>query len=457
MGHTNFDAHWLAEAIRLREARDGRLDDDAPLPAPPSGGADFEARALARAKMLAERLGWPAQIDGWYGNARLSMLLLAGLATTSGAALALAVVGDGTRPVNLAWALLGLLGVHALSLLLWLASFAATPSAGGALGRLWLAMTRRLPLAGQGPELGTALARTLARRGLARWLFGMVSHGLWTLLLASALLSLLVLFSLRRYGFAWETTILAPAVLATFVDTLDALPALLALGAPDPATLETVQSDPARAAWARWLMACVAIYGLLPRAVLWIWCRQRWRSAGRALRIDLSLPDNLLLRERLMPDHTARGVTDPAPLAIEGPRVPTANLDAGAGGALVGVEIGDGLEWPPTFERPLKLLERIETREDRRRILATLAESPPRRLLVAFDARLSPDRGSFALLADLAARAGTCAAWLLRPADRLDPARLLHWRDGLVAAGLPAERVIVDPRAAALWLEHADG
>lgn len=452
-----FDAHWLAEAVRLREARAGRLDDAALLPALRAEHDGFEPRALARAEALAGRLGWREALDQWHGHARLTALLLAALASSSGAALAYATLGDPGRPVNLVWALLGLLGMHLLSLALWLAGLlAGRGTTGAALGRLWLGLVRRVPVARKIPELGQALARLLAHDHLARWLFGMLSHGLWALLLCSALLTLLALFSLRRYGFVWETTILPPGALGTLIGLLDLAPRLVGLGAPDPATLDALPADGVRAAWARWLLACVALYGLLPRVLLWAWCRQRWHAAERGLHLDTRLPDVLLLRQHLTPDHGGARIADPAPASIGNAHLAQPSLSASAGGALLGVELGPDLAWPPPLARPLKMLQRIETRADRQRALDRLAADPPRRLLVAFDARLSPDRGSYALLAQLAAHAGSTAACLLHPASAVDEARLQHWREGLEDVGLPAALVLTDLAAATLWLEHAD-
>lgn len=455
MPTAHFDAHWLAEAIRLREARDGRLDDDA-LPAHAfAAEPGFERRALARAAALAERLRWPEALAEWHRNARICLLGLLALATTSGAGLALAVLGDPGRPVNLVWALVGLLGMHLVSLALWLAgSVGHGAGGGGALGRFWLSLSARIPAARRTPDLIAALPRLLARNGLARWLFGMVSHGLWASLLLSALLSLLALFSVRRYGFIWETTILDADAVRAVVDALALLTRPLGFAPPDAGTLVgAIQADADRRAWAHWLVGCVAIYGLAPRLALWAWCRRRWRAASASLTIDLSLPDNLLLRERLMPDRAALGISDAAPAALVEPAAPRVRIDSASGSALLGIELGEGLGWPPALGKPLSLIERIETREDRRAALSAIASNPPRRLVVACDARLSPDRGTFALIAELVAHAERCLVWLMLPPGVDAGARLGHWREGLARMGFAADSVVSDSEAARLWLE----
>ncbi|MCB1954842.1 MAG: DUF2868 domain-containing protein [Rhodocyclaceae bacterium] len=455
MARARFDAFWLAEAIRLRELREGRVDDAAVLPALEKLDG-FDARVLARAETLATRLGWHTALDRWHAHARLATWLFAALACSSGAALAWTAIGDGSQPVNLVWALLGLLGMHLLSLALWtFGMLRGGGESGAALGRLWLRLVRRVPESNQVPDLAPALGRLLARQGLGRWLFGMLSHGLWTLLLGCALMTLVALFSLRRYGFVWETTILSPDTLATWIATLDALPAAAGFGAPDLTGLTELAALPDRAAWARWLMACVALYGLLPRLLLWAWCRRRWAAGARALRIDLGEPDNLMLRRHLMPEHGATRIADPAPAAIAGQHLPAPRIDASAGAALVGVELGPDLPWPPSLGHPLRLLARVDSRGERQAVTEQLAGSPPRRLLVAFDARISPDRGTIALFARLAAHAGQAAAWLLDPGGG-DPERPGLWREALIEFGLPASRIIASDEAALLWLEHDD-
>ena len=459
MASAHFDAHWLAEALRLREQRSGRLDDAALRDELARLPADFETRALARARALAHGLGWDSALSLWHRNARLSLLGLAALASTSGAGLALATLGDAARPVNLVWALGGLLGMHALALILWLFGMASGgAAAGGALGQAWLGLTRRFTPTAAGAELAAALPRLLARNRLVRWLLGMVSHGLWAVLLLSALLTLLALLSVRRYTFVWETTLLDGAALSAVVEGLGALPALLGVATPDFSTLTSaLQDDPTRRAWAHWLVACVLCYGLAPRLLLWLFCRQRWRAAGQSLHIDLAAAGNLQLRQHLLPDHLALGVADPAPDHLVEARAPQVRLDTSAGSALVGVELGSGLAWPPALVRPLKLLERVETREQRRELLARLAVAPPRRLLVACDARLSPDRGSYALISELAACSGEFALWLMLPAAAAPGARLQHWREGLLQMGFAPQQIITDTAPALQWLEAVDG
>ena len=78
---------------------------------------------------------------------------------------------------------------------------------------------------------------------------------------------------------------------------------------------------------------------------------------------------------------------------------------------------------------------------------------PPARLVIACDPRRSPDRGSLALVAELARCAGATRVWLLpAPAgQQLDAERLDDWHVALNALHLPHSE-----QPALSWLEHGD-
>ena len=137
-------AHWLAELIRLREAHWGPLEDAAAVRRVRQQDADLPTRILARAALLAQRENLIPLVDKWRRSALAMLAALSLLAAISGAGAALGALGDGSRPVNVLWALAALLGLHALTFLLWLASFLLRASSVTGLGRLWLWATRKL-------------------------------------------------------------------------------------------------------------------------------------------------------------------------------------------------------------------------------------------------------------------------------------------------------------------------
>src|SRR3546814_17413282 len=92
----------------------------------------------------------------WRHGAALSLAILLLIAVIAGVASAAGALGDGTRPVNVLWAVGALLGVHALPFLLWLASFLLRPGSATGLGRLWLWATRQLARGPDAAQIGRA-------------------------------------------------------------------------------------------------------------------------------------------------------------------------------------------------------------------------------------------------------------------------------------------------------------
>lgn len=424
-------------------------------------GGELEDRILARALALGEREGLLDALRDWRGFERLGLLVVALLALVSGFGMALGVLGDGTRPVNVVWALGGLLGLHLFGLLIWLIGiWLGGRDAGGLLGKAWQWLARRM--ARRGPAVLLARARTefLGSAGLNRWALGAVTHLIWLLALLGALAGMLLLFMLRGYQFTWETTILSDDFFAALVGALGWLPGALGLDVPDAQTVQAsgagvVVAEEARRAWAQWLLGCVLVYGVVPRALLWAGCQAWFGRQRTALKLDLGLPGYLVVADRLMPASERIGITDPDHSASH----PTAGAQIHVPGAgaptLIGIELRPERPWPPLLARGVIDGGRIDDRRQRKDALARLAALPPARLLLACDARLSPDRGSLGLIAQLSACAADCRVWLV---DGAAPgtARLGHWMEGLAAQGFQPAQVISDEERALAWLAHGD-
>ncbi|MDX9969912.1 MAG: DUF2868 domain-containing protein, partial [Hydrogenophaga sp.] len=178
-----FDRRWLAETVRLQETRHGPLEDADAVRQARRAPPVLEARLLARADALARRDGLPGLVRQWNAHARWALLALALLALAGGAGSAVSVLGDGSRAVNVVWAIGGLLGLHGLMLVLWLAGLLLPAAGFGGLGQAWLWLTGRLMRDPKAALLPQALAGLLGRARLARWWLGAISHGVWTLAL----------------------------------------------------------------------------------------------------------------------------------------------------------------------------------------------------------------------------------------------------------------------------------
>ncbi len=295
----------------------------------------------------------------------------------------------------------------------------------------------------------------LQRQRLNRWLLGLLVHGLWLLAMVTALGMLLALLATRRYGFVWETTLLAADPFIHLTQALGALPSLLGFTVPDEAMIRASGDsqpalDLARQAWASWLLGVVLVYGLLPRLLLAGLCLWRWRQGRQRLALDLSLPGYAQLREALMPRSERIGVQDAAPEAL--PQFAAGQLESGSSGALlVGLELDDQHPWPPALPKSVTSAGVLDSRESRNHLLEQLSRFPPARLAIACDPRRSPDRGSLALLAELARNAGATRVWLLQaaPGEALDAQRLGDWHEALDRLGLA--HADTSPLT---WLEH---
>lgn len=437
-----FQRLWLSETIRLREEHAGPLEDAEANRQARAQGGDLAERIMHRALALARRDGqWPALLH-WLQGARLALLAMALLALLSGTGLALAALGNGQQPVNVFWALGSLLGLNLLLLVAWLLGLLLSRDNASALGRIWLWLSEKLARDASAAQLAPALLLMLQRQRLVRWGLGLLVHGLWSLAMLSALSSVLLMLATRRYGFVWETTILGSETFIALTQAIGTLPALLGFSLPDPELVRAsgdsaLASEAARQSWAGWLVGVLLVYGLLPRLLLALLCLWRWRAGQRALRLDVELPVYSLLRQRLQPDSERLGVYDAAPGALHQPQA-GAHAGQSSGALLLGIELDDSRSWPPRLPAGVADAGIIDSREQRRLLLEQLTRYPPQRLAIACDPRRSPDRGSLALLGELARCAGATRIWLLPPppGEALDSARLADWHQALEALQL---------------------
>ncbi|MES3006764.1 MAG: DUF2868 domain-containing protein [Pseudomonadota bacterium] len=490
---SRFEACWLAEAVRLRELAAGQRTPlnrmaDTPIAelAPPIVGGE-ELWLLRRAADISRGNGLLDAALAWRRRAGWLLGVLCGLAVLSGCTAALSFFGAQERAVNVIWTLLGLIGMPVLALLLWLVSSLLNGRVGGGLpGALWLWLMNHVPRVGHrtnhdpnfDPEIAVmhALTTMTHRSGLGRWWLGFITHSLWLLALVACLLTMLLALSLRSYGFVLETTILAPADMATLVQNVGALPARLGFAVPDTdmtaaalsGTLVSdlaTQSEAMRRAWSSWLTGGLLVYALLPRLLAWGFAALRlWQLQAR-LGLDISLPGYAeLLGHSGLP--YSPGVVDAAPPPSLPAQVAAIHRVRGLrsqGAVLLGLELGRDILWPPArFAAPatdISATEVVESREQRRAVMAQLVAQPPTRLLLACDARLSPDRGTLGWIAEVSHHAGELRVWLVSPdtdAAAVVQEREQIWRSSLGGIGLWSERVMNTESMAYAWLNQHD-
>lgn len=451
---------WVAETVRLRESQWGPCADSAEVRDARHRGAGFAERLLLRAAALGEREGITAQIRQWAAVARLSLLLLAMGAVVGGALAAQAILGAPGSQVNLLMALTGLLGLHVITLLIWLVTL-VLPShdAHASLGELWLWLTRKLA---RGPMAGLVLRGLLGllgRRGALAPALACISHGAWLLALGTMAVTLTGLLSARRYTFHWETTLLAPETVQTLTATLGWLPRQLGFAVPPDAIVRISDGlhrlpDTAHAQWSGWLIGCVVLYGVLPRALVWLGSAIVTRRRLAHLQLETGLPGFAELRDRLAPQAQSEGIDAPAPDALT-PSTPAyaSGKAPQAAAAFLGIEIPPDASWPPAGLAEAHDLGVVDTRAQRVQALNRLQATPPQRLLLVCDADQTPDRGTLMLIRELATLAAQTGVVALAAQGAGAVSRQATWVRFLTDGGLAPGQIFTDASAAGAWLQ----
>jgi len=433
----------LARALALVETQ-APIDDSAELAAAHRAADDLTGRVLARAWPLAEREGLRQALDGLVRNARRLALLGLLLVALSAGGMLQAVLGSG-RQINLVFALVPLLGLHALTLLLWLASLPWRPQGGGIGHWVW-----RLDAQFASPPQRALLAaglELLQQGGLGRWLFGAISHGLWALTFIVVLACLAAAFSLQAYALSWETTILTSQQLLAFIEGAGRWPAWLGLPVASPQALLAAEPAERHRLLAWWLLSGVLAWGLLPRVLAWGVCLTLARWRARRLALDPTAPWVRQLASRFAALQAAQ-VLDPEQAAVRPPPRPAGLAIAGPL-AVVGFELPPEAPWPPPATPPAALCQRIDgSGDEQQQLLQALAQHPPGSVLLVLNGSASPDRGTARFIEAL--RGGTRALALLLQADagRMNAGR---WSDWLAASQLGEIPVFTTADAARRW------
>lgn len=458
----SFKSYWLAETLRLREAHRGPFEDAAEVRRARIEGKTFAQQILWRAHLLGTREKFDQKLDSWIGAARWAFIVLILLAAIGGAGAALSALDTGTRSVNLLVALGALLGLHAITFILWLISIAVrTVPDSTWLGQAWLWLTARLARGPDSALAPRALVRVLQRCGAFRWVLASISHVLWATALLCAVLTLLITLSARRFTFNWETTLLSPDAFVSITQALGWLPSLL--GFPIPAESVIRASDglgalppSAQVAWSSWLVGCVVVYGLLPRLIALASSVSLARRYLDRISIDEHLPAYVELRNRFQPPSERMKADAPAGPEVLRRQHSAAPMDAGAhrSAAIAGIELGNSLAWPPShLPAPTDDAGVIDDRAQRHAFLDSLHAQPVHRLVLVCDGSQTPDRGVVHFIGEVIDLAGDTRIVLLAEESR--PQRQASWKERLSATGIDTHHIFTTLEPALAWLEDA--
>ncbi|ART82593.1 hypothetical protein CBP31_08150 [Oceanisphaera profunda] len=453
--NSNLQTLWLCETVRLREEHTGQLEDSEACRKARATAGSLSQRLQVRGLFLAKRDGLVVAMQHWLQGARLALWLLIFSAILSGVVLAKTALSGNPEAINIFWALSGLIGLNLLSLLAWCVSLIFAKKSSSPLSHAWLWLSNKLARDAKAAQLAPALLVLLQRHKLLRWGLGRLLHGWWLITLSSALFSLIALLATRRYGFVWESTIVASDSFVMLVNLLGQPAAWLGFALPNSeliqqSGLHALASEPARQMWASWLLGMLLIYGVLPRLAFSLLCEWRWRRGVKRLAFNADDEVWQPLHERVQPSSERLGVVDAAPSAL--PSTTAGAQLTGHDAVLVAIELDDSISWPPDHlksDHPQHLLDAgvIDTREQRRQLLEQLSAHPPARLLITCNPQRSADRGTLHLIAELSRTAAVTRVWLLdidAPAERLE-----NWQQQLDALKIEHSRT-----APWAWLEQ---
>lgn len=382
--------------------------------------ANFSAWLAARARALKQQQNVAtAMAQGPHLYRRLTigigvLLTVLGIISTS------SMLSGAANTLNIFWLLGALLGINFLSFVLWcLFAIGSGRSNAGIIApllhrvMLWLAPKQR------GRSNKTSASRAWFRAQLNplfhHWYLGRLTHLAWSCYLLGSIVGLLLLFATRQFNFIWESTLLDAR---TFVQLSQALATPLQwFGLPAPTEADIIHSarnqvdldsGALRQQWALFLLACIAVYGLMPRLVAAAACYIAEVRGRRRWQLDYSKPYYRQLQRQYEPTPPST-IVDPdihsppdggAALQLSDRPIPS---DA----HWLGIELHPNLPWPG-MQSP-GFIGQVTDSHSLRALSERIGELDTP-LAIAVEANKAPDRGVQRSLRQLLSHSGE--SWL---------------------------------------------
>lgn len=413
-----FKQAWLCEAIAIKETEWGALDESTARLLSKNEPSPI-TKVIRRAQELGKSNGLVSTINALSDAGGWAVILMLFLAIGAGGIMSRAALGDGTQPVNIAWALVNLFLINFISLVFWLVAMFSSTAKGGIIVRLWPALTRKLAH-GQSAGLGVqAWWRLWSKANATRWLLSTGTHLIWIMMSISALFTMLFLLSTRQYDFVWATTILTPEVFIKWTGYLATLPQWLGVSVPDgeivraSGTVSQNNAENMRLLWSNWLISCLFLYGILPRALLALFSAVILAHRYPGIRPDLTAPYYVSVLSRLNPSGLAPEGSPPEDVGAQSPPTDRLVETWSSEHVLIAIELDPRDVWPPTgLGTAITLATPIDSRASRKQALENLSISRPNNLILACDARRTPDRGTLGLIENFCTISKRTLLWL---------------------------------------------
>ncbi|QYN44137.1 DUF2868 domain-containing protein [Gilliamella sp. ESL0441] len=407
---------WLTETIRLIENESGRFaDQDINRQIRAKQNTSLTQRIVLRALALSKLNGLYSAQKLLLHTLKISFVLLLILSAFLGGSLAFGALSQ--NPVNLYWALFSLLGVHFITLSIWICSFFFFSQFGGSvLIHCWIWLAKKLSQKKTIQELIPAFVQLFGNN--IRWFVGFVLNLYWTIILSFALLVLLILFSTQHYSFEWKSTLLSPNEIIQLTHYLGFIPSMFGFSIPKDDVIrfseQALSDSEVRSSWAMWLLGVFIVYGLFIRILCMVICGINWKIRSRQIRLNLDSPEYQILANDLQPISIE--IIDEDRYGIRHHSYQTENaIDSSNGEFLVAIDISE--DWIPPDS--VYFLGFLNSREQRRKILDYLQLKPAQKLLIAIDTDRAPDRGVLNLLNQLIEKSQQSRIWFINQGKQL--------------------------------------
>lgn len=420
---------WLTETVRLIEKDAGRFnDDDANRQAGAIDGL-LADRIIKRAQIISQQNGLENAQKDWLSSTRLSIIILGFISIFVGAGLAFSALAQ--NPVNLYWALLSLLGLHLITLVLWVISCVFMPNEdSGFFIQIWIWLTKKLLRKQTISQLLPAFITLFGKQ--IRWFIGIVIHLLWSIILLSALVVLIALLSTKHYSFVWQTTLFSADTVIAITHFLGKIPLIFGFAIPDVDIIRSsehaISRSDVRSAWAIWLLGIFIVYGVFVRIILMIFCGLKWAIVCQQITLNTQYPEYQFIAQILVPVSTKSVIDKESDTHFyHNVNIQHQSNHSGTKNLLVAIDIEEN--WLPPND--VEFLGFLNNSQQRRTILDFLQRNPTQKLLIAIDTNRVPDRGIINLVLLLKSKSIQCKLWFIQSGRQLD-----NWQESLASINI---------------------
>lgn len=326
--------------------------------------------------------------------------------------------------VNFFYVLVCLLGVHTLMLVLWLGWLLFAPRNKPNFLANFISPSHLVRHKDRLTQSAVAVYEAQLQHKGMKWYISRLSHQFWLASLSGMLCALVFMLLVKNYTFVWQSTLLENSVIQQIVHWMAWLPEKVGFAVPTDSDIlqaqnsQNASSQPVAFRWGMLLIGSLLMYGIVPRAVVWLLSLLMLKT--QRLPLDIKQP----YYQKIL-DFWQRGVIDPDDSPTESkPVAPTAKVTHEKKlVALLEYAYADEFWYQFAVGHDIENFGIIDDRDDMDR-LADYLQKNPVQVLLGIPPQALPDRGSMRKLDKMASLAtGGLIVQLLKPTqDYLLPA-----------------------------------